>query len=71
MPTTEPVIIGSVGQEEEIKATYGDRISKSIRASLTIRAFSGSQSEREFFAAAGVDLLLYVRRDVAKPAATN
>ena len=67
VPTTEPVIIGSVGQEEEIKATYGDQYQQIDSSKLNDprilpdRNPNGSYSLRP-----GVDLLLYVRRDVAK-----
>ena len=54
VPTTEPVIIGSVGQEEEIKATYGDQYQQIDSSKLNDpRVHPGSQSARQFFAAAG------------------
>jgi len=54
--TTEPVIIGSKAQEEQLKATYGDRYD----------LLSSGVDEGAFPLRPGVDLLLYVRRDVAR-----
>jgi uncharacterized protein (TIGR03663 family) len=70
--TTEPVIIGSVGQEEEIKATYGDQYQQIDSGTLNdSRILPDRNPNGSFSLRPGVDLLLYVRRDVAKPAVTN
>lgn len=54
--TNEPIIIGSTAQEEQLKETYGDRY---------VRVDSG-KDEGAYALRPGVDLLLYVRKDVAK-----
>lgn len=54
--TTEPLIIGSMAQEEQLKATYGDRY---------VLIPSGKE-DGSYGLRPGVDLLLYVRKDVAK-----
>ncbi|MDX6383778.1 MAG: hypothetical protein QOK48_1351 [Blastocatellia bacterium] len=54
--TNEPIIIGSLAQEEKLKETYGDRY---------VRVDSG-KDEGAYALRPGVDLLLYVRKDVAK-----
>jgi len=54
--TNEPLIIGSMAQEEALKTTYGDRY---------ILIPSG-KDEGAYALRPGVDLLLYVRKDVAK-----
>jgi uncharacterized protein (TIGR03663 family) len=54
--TNEPIIIGSLAQEERLKETYGDRY---------VRLDSG-KDEGAYALRPGVDLLLYVRKDVAK-----
>jgi uncharacterized protein (TIGR03663 family) len=56
VPTTEPIIIGSMAQEEELKANYGDRY---------VPVPSGVD-EGAYPLRPGVDLLLYVRKDVAQ-----
>ncbi len=56
VPTTEPVIIGSKAQEEQLKANYGDRY----------QMVSSGENEGAYALRPGVDLLLYVRRDVAR-----
>ncbi|MDX6612747.1 MAG: hypothetical protein QOD75_1933 [Blastocatellia bacterium] len=56
-PSTEPVVIGSTAQEAELRATFGDRY-------LQVRnpaSPNGSYALRP-----GVDLLLYVRRDLVR-----
>ena len=55
-PSTEPIIIASVGQEQEIEATFGDRYQK---------VQSGFNSDGSFALRPGVDLLLYTRRELA------
>ena len=67
VPTTEPVIIGSVGQEEEIKATYGDQYQQIDSSKLNDpRILADRNPNGSFSLRPGVDLLLYVRKDVAK-----
>jgi len=56
VPTTEPVIIGSMAQEEQLKSTYGDRY-----VLINSGVDNGAYRLRP-----GVDLLLYVRKDVAQ-----
>lgn len=56
VPTTEPIIIGSEAQEEQLKVTYGDRYDM-----LKSDAEDGAYPLRP-----GVDLVLYVRRDVKR-----
>jgi uncharacterized protein (TIGR03663 family) len=67
VPTTEPVIIGSVGQEEEIKTTYGDQYEQIDSSTLNDpRIIPDRNPQGSFSLRPGVDLLLYVRKDVAK-----
>lgn len=54
--TTEPIIIGSKAQEEQLRANYGERYD----------LINSGQDEGAFALRPGVDLLLYVRRDVAR-----
>lgn len=56
VPTTDELIIGSMAQEEQLKQTYGDRY---------VLVTSGREDD-SFPLRPGVDLLLYVRKDVAK-----
>jgi uncharacterized protein (TIGR03663 family) len=56
VPTTEPIIIGSMAQEEQLKTTYGDRYV----------LVPSSADEGAYALRPGVDLLLYVRKDVAR-----
>jgi uncharacterized protein (TIGR03663 family) len=56
VPTNEPLIIGSMAQEEQLKTTYGDRYV----------LVPSSADEGAYPLRPGVDLLLYVRKDVAK-----
>ena len=56
VPTNEPIIVGSTAQEEQLKATYGDRYD----------LVSSGVDEGAYALRPGVDLLLYVRRDVAR-----
>lgn len=56
VPTNEPMIIGSMAQEEQLRQTYGDRY-----VLVSSKADDGSYALRP-----GVDLLLYVRKDVAR-----
>jgi hypothetical protein len=54
--TNEPLIIGSTAQEEQLKTTYGDRY---------VLVPSG-KDDGSYDLRPGVDLLLFVRKDVAK-----
>jgi hypothetical protein len=54
--TNEPIIVGSMAQEEQLKQTYGDRYV----------LMSSGKGDGSFGLRPGVDLLLYVRKDVAK-----
>jgi uncharacterized protein (TIGR03663 family) len=54
--TNEPIIIGSTAQEQALKETYGDRY---------VLDPSG-KDEGAYALRPGVDLLLYVRKDVAR-----
>lgn len=56
VPTNEPIIIGSESQEEQLKLTYGDRYDR-----LNSGLDDGAYPLRP-----GVDLVLYVRRDVKR-----
>jgi uncharacterized protein (TIGR03663 family) len=55
--STEPIIIGSKVQQEEIQSKFGDRYQL---------VQSGLQSDGSFALRPGVDLLLFVRRDVPR-----
>ena len=71
-PTSEPVIIGQTGQEEEIKATFGEQYQQVDSSTLNDpRIFPDRNPEGSFSLRPGVDLLLYVRRDVVKPSTTK
>lgn len=56
VPTNEAIIIGSEAQEEQLKSTYGDRYV----------LVSSGEDDGAYPLRPGVDLLLYVRRDVAR-----
>jgi uncharacterized protein (TIGR03663 family) len=56
VPTNEPIIIGSLAQEEQLKKNFGDRY---------VLVPSGVD-EGAYPLRPGVDLLLYVRKDVAR-----
>ena len=56
VPTNEPVIIGSMAQEEQLKRTYGDRY----------QLINSGVDDGAYPLRPGVDLLLYVRKDVAQ-----
>ena len=67
IPTSEPVIIGQTGQEEEIKATYGEQYQQIDSSTLhDPRIFPDRDPGGSFSLRPGVDLLLYVRKDVKK-----
>jgi predicted membrane-bound mannosyltransferase len=57
VPTNEPVIIGSMAEEEQLKTNFSDRYD---------RLNSGLNSDGSYPLRPGVDLLLYVRRDVKR-----
>jgi len=64
--TSEPVIIGQTGQEEEIKATFGEQYQQIDSSKLNDpRIFPDRNPNGGFTLRPGVDLLLYVRRDVS------
>jgi uncharacterized protein (TIGR03663 family) len=70
--TSEPVIIGQTGQEEEITATFGEQYQQIDSSKLNDpRIFPDRNPGGGFTLRPGVDLLLYVRRDVAKPSTTK
>lgn len=72
VPTSEPVIIGQTGQQEEIKATLGEQYQQIDSSTLNDpRIFPDRNPEGSFTLRPGVDLLLYVRSDVAKPSTTK
>ena len=56
VPTNEPVIIGSESQEEQLKLTYGDRYDR----------LNSGMEDGAYPLRPGVDLVLYVRRDVKR-----
>ena len=56
VPTNEPMIIGSQAQEDALKTTYGDRYD----------LVSSGEEDGSYALRPGVDLLLYVRRDVKR-----
>jgi uncharacterized protein (TIGR03663 family) len=56
VPTNEPIIVGSTAQEEQLKASYGDRY----------QLVNSGRDDGAFALRPGVDLLMYVRKDVAK-----
>lgn len=58
VPTTEPIIIGSTTQKEELETTFGDRY-QLVNSGL-------GPDGSSYTLRPGVDLLLYVRKDVAK-----
>jgi uncharacterized protein (TIGR03663 family) len=56
VPTNEPIIIGSESQEEQLKVTYGDRYDR----------LNSGMDDGAYPLRPGVDLVLYVRRDVKR-----
>jgi predicted membrane-bound mannosyltransferase len=65
--TDKPIVIGETGQEEEIKATYGDQYRQIDSTKLSDpRVFPDRNPNGSFSLRPGVDLLLYVRKDVAR-----
>jgi len=56
VPTNEPIIIGETAQEDQMKTTYGDRYD----------LVNSGIDEGAYPLRPGVDLLLYVRRDVKR-----
>lgn len=72
VPTSEPVIIGQTGQEEEIKATFGEQYQQVDSSTLNDpRILPDRNPEGSFALRPGVDLLLYVRRDMTRPSTTK
>lgn len=81
VPTTEPIIIGclscveagdTVPQKEKMDATYGAEYEHIDSSKLADRRiFPDRNPDGSFTLRPGVDLLLYVRRDIAKPAGSN
>ena len=70
--TTEPIIIASTGQEEEIKTTFGDQYQQIDSSQLgDPRILPGRNPDGSFSLRPGVDLLLYVRRDVVQTQPTK
>jgi uncharacterized protein (TIGR03663 family) len=57
VPTNEPIIIGSMAQAEQLKQNYADRYDQ---------INSGINEDGSYPLRPGVDLLLYVRRDVKR-----
>ncbi len=57
VPTNEPIIIGSMAQEEQLRQNYGDRYD---------RLNSNINEDGSYPLRPGVELLLYVRRDVKR-----
>jgi len=57
VPTSEPLIIGSIAQAEQLKSNFGDRYQL---------VNSGLNDDGSYALRPGVDLLLYVRRDMAR-----
>lgn len=69
VPTSEPIVIAQTGEEEEIKATLGAEYQQIDSGSLNdSRILPDRSPNGSFTLRPGVDLLLYVRRDVAKHA---
>lgn len=65
--TTEPIIIASSGQEEELKTTFGDDYQKIDSSQLSDpRVDPQKNPGGTFNLRPGVELLLYVRKDVAR-----
>ncbi|HEY6045902.1 MAG TPA: flippase activity-associated protein Agl23 [Pyrinomonadaceae bacterium] len=65
--TTEPIIIASRGQEEEMKTTFGERYQQIDSSQISDPRIDPERNPGgSFNLRPGVDLLLYVRKDVAK-----
>ena len=65
--TTEPIIIASRGQEEEMQTTFGERYQLIDSSQLSDARIDPEKNPGgSFNLRPGVDLLLYVRKDVAK-----
>ena len=56
VPTNEPVIIGATNEEEQLKTAYGERY----------QLVNSGVANGAFPLRPGVDLLLYVRKDIAR-----
>jgi uncharacterized protein (TIGR03663 family) len=67
VPTTEPIIIGSLAQKEELRSTYGDRYQQIDSHQLNDpRVDPAHSTDGGFELRPGVTLLLYVRKDVPR-----
>jgi uncharacterized protein (TIGR03663 family) len=65
--TNEPIIIASRGQEEEMQTMYGDEYQQIDSSQLSDARIDPEKNPGgSFNLRPGVDLLLYVRKDVAK-----
>jgi uncharacterized protein (TIGR03663 family) len=65
--TNEPIIIASRGQEEEMKTTFGDEYQQIDSSQLADARIDPEKNPGgSFNLRPGVDLLLYVRKDVAR-----
>jgi uncharacterized protein (TIGR03663 family) len=68
VPTTEPIVIAQAGvQDQEVEQTLGDQYQKLDSALLNDSRVDSQRSPNGSFSLRpGVDLMLYVRKDVAK-----
>ena len=67
VPTDKPIVIAETGQEEEIKSTYGEQYQQVDSSKLSDpRVLPDRNPNGSFSLRPGVDLLLYLRKDVAK-----
>jgi predicted membrane-bound mannosyltransferase len=67
VPTTEPIIIAQTGQEEELKTTFGDEYRQIDSSQLGDARIDPQRNPGGSFSLRpGVDLLLYVRKDVPR-----
>lgn len=70
--TDKPVVIAETGQEDEIKSTYDEQYQQVDSSKLSdSRVLPDRNPNGSFSLRPGVDLLLYVRSDVAKPTGTQ
>lgn len=67
VPTTEPVIIGSMAQADQLKSTYSDRYQQIDSHQLNDPRVDPNHSpEGSFELRPGVDLVLYLKKDVPR-----